>query len=63
MPLAQINDLWYALPLIVSVSLVYAGTRFEDAGLILRHALRTGIWIAGFMAIILAALVGLGWLA
>jgi hypothetical protein len=61
--LARINDLWYALPLIVSVSLVYAGTRFEDTDQIVRHAVRTGVWIAGFMAIILGLLVGLSWLA
>lgn len=50
------NDFWYAIPLIVSVSLVYAGTRHEEMALIWRHALRAGIWIVGLMAVILIAL-------
>ena len=46
---AQINQLWYALPLIVSVSLVYAATRHEYMEPILGHAIRFGAWIGGFM--------------
>lgn len=65
MPLlfARTNELWYALPLIVSVSLVYAGTRFEEPDMIVRHAVRTAVWIAGFMAIILGLLAILSWFA
>ena len=51
-----INDMWYALPLIVSVSLVYAATRHEQMQPILVHAVSIGVWIAGFMAIIFAVL-------
>jgi hypothetical protein len=47
---------WYALPLIVSVSLVYAATRHEDVGDILRHAFRVGVWIAGFMVLVFGIL-------
>ena len=50
------SSFWYALPLIASVSLVYAATRHEDVGDILRHALRVAIWIAGFMAIVFGVL-------
>ncbi len=50
------NALWHALPLIVVVSLVYAATRHEDAGFILAHALRVGVWIVGFMLTVLAVL-------
>ena len=50
--LAEINDLWYALPLIVSVSLVYAATRHEATDEIMRHAARIGGWIFGFMLIV-----------
>ncbi|MFZ5831496.1 MAG: hypothetical protein ACOY3P_15540 [Planctomycetota bacterium] len=50
------NDLWYALPLIVAVSLVYAATRHEAAKPILLHALRVGAWISGFMLVIFAVL-------
>ena len=50
------NYLWYSLPLIISVSLVYAATRHEDVRPILLHALRFGGWIVAFMAIIFAVL-------
>lgn len=46
----QINDLWYAAPLIVAVSLVYSATRHEAMEAILSGALRIGAWITGFMA-------------
>jgi hypothetical protein len=49
MLLAEANQLWYALPLVVSVSLVYAATRHEDMPSILWHALRFGAWIAAFL--------------
>jgi hypothetical protein len=48
--LTHANQLWYSLPLIVSVSLVYAATRHEDMPSILRHAARMGIWIVAFLA-------------
>ena len=47
---------WYALPLVVSVSLVYAATRHENVGDILRHAFRVAVWIAGFMALVFGLL-------
>jgi hypothetical protein len=50
MLLAQTAQMWYSLPLIVSVSLVYAATRHEDMPSILGHALRFGTWIAVFLA-------------
>ncbi len=43
-------DIWYSLPAIIAISLVYAGTRHELIGPILWHALRTVLWICGFMA-------------
>ena len=46
--------LWYAVPLVVSVSLVYAATRHEDLGPILDHAWRFALWIVVFMAAIFA---------
>jgi len=45
----HINDMWYALPLIVAVSLVYSATRNELMRDIIHGAIRTGTWIAGFM--------------
>ncbi len=44
-------DIWYCLPAIIAISLVYAATRHEAISPILGHALRTGLWITGFMAV------------
>jgi hypothetical protein len=50
------NDLWYALPLVAAASLVYAATRHEQLGPILRHAVRIAAWILGFMGAIFVIL-------
>jgi len=60
--LADIN-LWYALPLIVSVSLVCAATRHEQIQPILSHAIRFGLWIVVFMGVVMALLALMDWLA
>jgi hypothetical protein len=57
-----IMRLWYALPLITSVSLVCAATRHEDMNTILIHALRFAIWVVVFMAIVLGVIQFLTWL-
>jgi hypothetical protein len=54
--------LWYALPLITSVSLVCAATRHEQMGPILIHAARFAVWVLVFMGIILCVLQFLSWL-
>jgi len=54
--------IWFALPIIVSVSLVYAATRHEQMRPILIHAARFAVWILVFMAIVFAALQALAWL-
>jgi hypothetical protein len=54
--------LLYAVPLITSVSLVYAATRHEEMGPILVHALRFAIWIVVFMGIVLAIIQFMSWL-
>jgi len=59
----QINQLWYALPLIVVVSLVYAATRHEEMGPILSHAVRVGTMIVGFMVVVFVVLLLLAWRA
>ncbi len=56
-----VNDLWYALPLVIAVSLVYAATRHEAMGPILHHALRIGAWILSFMAIVFVVLLLFSW--
>jgi hypothetical protein len=54
--------LWYAVPLVVSVSLVCAGTRHEDMGAIVAHAVRFALWIVVFMGILLGVFQFLSWL-
>jgi hypothetical protein len=54
--------LWYAVPLITSVSLVCAATRHEEMSEILVHALRFAIWIIVFMGIVLCVIQLLSWL-
>ncbi len=61
LPAFPVNYLWYALPLVVAVSLVYAATRHEEMGPILSHALRVGAWIVGFMAIVIVIMVAMLW--
>lgn len=49
---AQTTQFWYCVPLALTVSLVYSGTRFEELPSILRHSLRSLIWMGGFSAIL-----------
>ncbi|MCC7086318.1 MAG: hypothetical protein IT427_15045 [Pirellulales bacterium] len=54
--------LWYAVPLVVSVSLVCAATRHEELRAILIHAGRFALWIIVFMGIVLCVIQALSWL-
>ena len=56
-------SLWYALPMVICVSLVCAATRHEEIGPILNHAVRFAIWILIFMGIVMAILGLMDWLA
>lgn len=58
---AGINDLWFSLPLIVAVSLVYAATRHEQIAQILLHSGRIAVWIVGFMAVVFVVLSSISW--
>jgi cytochrome c oxidase assembly factor CtaG len=55
------NDLWYALPIVIAVSLVYAATRHEKMGSILIHAGRVAVWIAGFMLAVFVVVEAVCW--
>jgi hypothetical protein len=55
------NDLWFALPLVIVVSLVYAATRHEAMEPILRHATRIATWIVGFMVVVFVVLLLAMW--
>jgi hypothetical protein len=61
-PLLATMNLWYAVPLLISVSLVCAATRQEEIGSILQHALRFAVWVVVFMGIVMMVLALLGWL-
>jgi hypothetical protein len=45
---------WYAVPLIVVVSLVYGATRHEYPREIMIHSFRSAVWVVGFMGVIFA---------
>ena len=50
LPLAAINQLWYSLPLIVVISLVYSATRYDYWDNIFREAFRWGLRMSAFLA-------------
>ncbi len=50
--LADVHRMWYAIPLIVSVSLVYGATRHEQMWPILEHAGRFALWILCFLLVL-----------
>lgn len=52
---------WFALPLIVAISLVYSASRYETPQKILRRAGRLSLTITGFMLAVLAVLVVLSY--
>lgn len=49
-------DLWYALPLVVAISVVYSATRHEEPHEILVGAVRSAVWVVCFMGLIFAVL-------
>ena len=55
------NRFWYAVPLVVAISLVYAATRHELMGPILKRALGFGGWIVGFMIAIFVIILAVTW--
>jgi hypothetical protein len=56
-----VNHLWYAIPLIAAISLVYGATRHETVHGVLINAYRAATWILSFMAIIFAVLFVVSW--
>lgn len=62
LPLANsLAKIWYALPLVVVISLVYGATRHEYLREILTQSYRSLIWVVGFMAIIFAVIFVAGY--
>ena len=54
-------DLWYALPAIIAVSLVYAATRHEQMRPLMIHAGRVALWIVGFMSAVFVVIELVNW--
>jgi hypothetical protein len=54
-------NLWYAIPAIVAISLVYAATRHERMAPIFAHATRVGVWIVGFMLVVFVIIEAISW--
>lgn len=55
------GDFLYAIPLIIAVSLVYSGTRYEELGPIVRHAMRTAASLVLLMLVVFAGLQVFEW--
>lgn len=58
---SQMFDLLYALPLVIAISLVYSGTRYEDMPDICWRALRMGLWTVFFLSLFFVALLLISW--
>lgn len=55
--LADLNKTWLLIPLSISISLVYAASRFEAIGSILRRAFRVNVLILGGMGLVILLLM------
>ena len=45
-------QIWYAIPLILVISLVYGATRHENLREIAGHSARAAVWLTGFLGLI-----------
>ncbi len=52
-------QIWYALPLVLAIGLVYGATRHEHLREIVVHSARAIVWLVLFLVVIF----GLVWLA
>jgi hypothetical protein len=52
----HVSRLWFAIPLVIVISLVYSASRYESPARILHRAGRLTLTIAGFMLAVLAVL-------
>ncbi len=51
--------IWWSMPLIAVISLVYGATRHENVREVLIHAWKSAVWVVSFMLVIFAVI----WLA
>ena len=54
-------QIWYAVPLILVISLVYGATRHELIRPILEHAVRFAAWMLCFMSVLFVVLWVVSW--
>jgi len=52
----SVPNIYYAAPLVVVISLVYGATRHEHPVEIIKHSLRSMVWVVCFMVIIMAVI-------
>ncbi len=57
----QFPRIWYAMPLIVAISLVYGATRHERTYDVLVNGFKTFAWIMFFALVILALILAVGY--
>jgi len=55
-------QIWYAVPLVIVVSLVWGATRHERLPEIIAHSIRSMLWVLTFMGIIFAVIFAAGYL-
>ena len=48
--------IWWSLPLIAVISLVYGATRHERIGDIVVHSWKSAVWVVSFMLMIFAVI-------
>jgi hypothetical protein len=56
-----VAHIWYLVPLLVSISLVYGATRHEYPAQIMLNAWKSCVWMVSFMFTIFAALFVFDW--
>ncbi len=54
--LGAFASVWYALPLVVAVSIVYGATRHENPKEIVHHTIRSFVGVCTFMFVIFAVI-------
>lgn len=53
--------IWYALPLVAAISLVYAASKHELTEPLLKTAWHTAVWMLGFMAFVIVVMWVFSW--
>jgi len=53
--------IWYSIPLVVAISLVYAASKHELTAPLLRTAWQTAVWMLSFMGFVLLMMWMITW--